>query len=253
MLDYYATPNVRELCHAVKQGKPEAIDEMAAALALHVTNDDVLTPVPNRHGEPGVIGLLCDRVAGLTGCKIWDGVRGRQRASHYETKKNGHSLKEDQLAFRLTDAVPIVTGKHFVVDAIKDTGLTINTAKMLLPNAEPLVFAVVDKEEQDLAYKLLSGCDVSCQAELSRVLSDIDNEGVAFSFVYHALHSNEKAEPTLVDTLKSAFPHATHAGLVRGVEYGFVQHYGIRSKSTAMPSPDSHKNEPEMLSPKIRK
>ena len=166
MLDYYATPNVRELCHAVKQGDTQAVNQMAAALALHVTSNDVLTPVPNRQGEPGVIGYLCERIAERSGCKIWDGVRGKKRASHYDVKKSGRALKEEHLAFYLTDSLPSLTGKHFVVDAIKDTGLTIRAATNLIPNAEPLIFAVVDKEEQALARTLLSASDDNVTSRL---------------------------------------------------------------------------------------
>ena len=253
MLDYYATPNVRELCHAVKQGNAQAIDEMAAALALHVSSNDVLTPVPNRHGVPGVIGDLCERIAALTGCTIWDGVRGQKRASHYDIKKSGLRLHEDQLAFHLIDSLPSLTGKHFVVDAIKDTGLTIRAATNLIPNAEPLTFAVVDKEEQALARVLLNASDVSCDASLALALSNIDDEGVAFSFVYQALQENESAEPALVDTLKSAFPRTTHAGLVSGVEKGFVHHYGIKSNREVALSSDALENRPELPSLRMRK
>ena len=253
MLDYYATPNVRELCHAVKQGNAQAIDEMAAALALHVSSNDVLTPVPNRHGVPGVIGDLCERIAALTGCTIWDGVRGQKRASHYDIKKSGLRLHEDQLAFHLIDSLPSLTGKHFVVDAIKDTGLTIRAATNLIPNAEPLTFAVVDKEEQALARVLLNASDVSCDASLALALSNIDDEGVAFSFVYQALHENESAEPALIDTLKSVFPRATHAGLVGGIEKGFAQSYGIKPNSVVTPPPEEQEKRPELPSLKIKK
>lgn len=253
MLDYYATPNVRELCHAVKQGDTQAVNQMAAALALHVTSNDVLTPVPNRQGEPGVIGHLCERIAERSGCTIWDGVRGKKRASHYDVKKSGRALKEEHLAFYLTDSLPSLTGKHFVVDAIKDTGLTIRAATNLIPNAEPLIFAVVDKEEQALARTLLSASDINCNTSLALALSNIDDEGVAFSFVYQALQENESAEPALVDTLKSAFPRTTHAGLVGGVEKGFIRLYGIKPNREVTLSSDELEKRPDMPSLRIKK
>lgn len=147
MFDYYEIPNVRKICHQAKQGDPAALEIIAQSLAVHVRPEDVVTPVPGRTGDPGIMMAVCQRVADIAECAVWDGIRGANRPSQYTAKKTQGGLNEAALGFYLQAPPPALTGqgRHLIIDTIQDTGLTLNAAINLLPGAEPHPYATVDK------------------------------------------------------------------------------------------------------------
>jgi hypothetical protein len=237
MLDYYATPNVREICHGVKKGELAAILKMAETLSLGISENDIITPVPNRNGEPGVMLRVCKHISVLTGCKVWDGMRGNARASQYESKKKGVSLGRDDLGFKLTDVPPIPSGRHFVVDTIKDTGTTLNAALELLGRAEQLSFAAVDKDVELQAQMLREGITKDDPDALLKALVGIDREDVAFAFVYQSVTKLPAIDGMLSAQLKKQFKNPIHAGLNLGIEKGFVSAFDITAPKREVDSP----------------
>lgn len=230
MFDYYATPNVRDLCHGVKKGDKDAINVIAEFLALQVSADDVLSPVPDRNGVSGIMGLVCERVSELSGCSVWDGIRGAARKSQYESKKNGRSLSEGDLGFSLIGDCPNKNGRHFIVDSIKDTGLTLNTAISLIEGSEPLVFANVDKEAQAQASRLLDSLPDSGINSILMGLKQIEKDSVAFFYLYQAISNNAEFDAVLTRELAERFNYSQHAGVRAAIAHGFVDEFNMERR-----------------------
>lgn len=227
MLDYYATPHVRTLCHLAKQGDQDALLKIAEVLASRIGSNDVITPVPNRKGESGVMRVVCDHIARLTGCSVWDGIKGIARASQYESKKHGQTLSGSELGFSLTAPPPVVRDRHLVIDVIKDTGTTLNAALALLPDAKPLPFAVVDKLSEKNAHNRIEQLGPLSTEGLVSALTMCESENEAFSLVYKAVAAFPLAEDALIQQLKRQYPFTQHAGLRDGMSKGFISAFKL--------------------------
>ena len=237
MLDYYAIPNVRKICHRAKQGDEDALLTVAEVIALQVGPNDIITPVPNRHGESGVMGVICEHVARMTGCAVWDKITGASRESQYASKKNGASLTTKDLAFTLNGEPPEAADRHFVIDTIKDTGTTLNAALALLPGAQSLVFAAVDKDVQLHAENVLRGRPHDDVSNLVSGLKSITQDGVAFSYVYQAVVNNPDVDGELTKQLNKQFPYTQHASLREGMQDGFVAAFNISRHKNPVSQP----------------
>lgn len=235
MLDYYATPNVRALCHQAKTGDPEALLKIAEVLALSVGSNDTITPVPNRQGESGVMAIVCGHIARLTGCTVWDGIRGVARHSQYESKKQGAPLSIADLGLSLKGRPPSTPDRHLIIDIIQDTGTTLTAALSLLPKARPLPFAVVDKQAELSAENSLRQLSSFDTESLVAAFTASRSEREAFAFVHKAVSMHPSAEPALVRQLQKQFPFTQHAGLRAGMVNGFSAHFDLPVSTIAPP------------------
>lgn len=235
MLDYYATPNVRELCHKAKYGDPEALLKIAEVLASNVGSNDTITPVPNRKGESGVMAIVCGHISRLTGCTVWDGLQGVVRPSQYEAKKKGAPLTIADLGLSLKGPPPPSTDRHLIVDIIQDTGTTLNAALTLLPKAKPLPFAVVDKQAELAAENNLRQLHWFEPENLIAALARSGSEREAFAFVYKAVQLHPSAESALIRQLQQQFPFTQHAGLKAGIQSLFSVAFDLRQAAADVP------------------
>lgn len=243
MLDYYATPNVRELCHRAKKGDNDALMQVAEVIAVGINENDTITPVPNRNGEAGVMGDVCKYISEITGCKVWGGIVGAQRQSQYAAKKSGQPLSTMALGFTLSSAIPVVTDRHIVIDVIKDTGTTLGAALALLPGAEAMTFASVDKRAELEAQLILHKLPDMSVHSVTKGLYKATMDNVAFSYVYKAIKMLPDAEDDLIRQLKKQFSYTQHAGIQEGCRQGFVSAFNIKNKTQVLPQSTKNKEE----------
>lgn len=137
--EYYEA-DVPEICHAAKDGDPEAIGLMASEMAKLVRPGTTLVPVPGRTGRATMTLRLADLIAGMVpDTTVADVLRGKPRPSLYELKKNGCAVSADMLGLELKgDAA----GAVMLVDNVVATGTTALAARRLLPGARMLAYAM---------------------------------------------------------------------------------------------------------------
>lgn len=129
----------RWIAHRVKEGDMEAIRLAAERMAPLVPEGSALVPIPSRLGYATATLLLAEEISRLTGAPVADILKGESRASNYESKKQGHPLKVEDLGFRKvgdTDLTPCF------VDNVCDTGVTMASAFLALKRGVGLVFAM---------------------------------------------------------------------------------------------------------------
>ena len=134
----YYTRGVSELCHAVKNGEPDAVRKMARALAAIVPPNAVLVPTPQHCGVAVYTLELCEEIATLTGAAVCDVLRCNPHESLYIARKRGDDAS---LRFYLTGSLP--DSPLFLVDNVISTGKTVEAAsKAIGQQIVPLVYAI---------------------------------------------------------------------------------------------------------------
>lgn len=115
----------------------------------------VLVPMPGHHGMAEQTLELCRSLSDATGIPVCDVLRGYDRISNYEAKKNGTPLTEAQLGLRLMERLP--SGCiPVVVDNVADTGVSAKAAIHALGRGIVLTFAITDvmmQQEERIASK----------------------------------------------------------------------------------------------------
>ena len=135
----YYEEGVPEICHAMKDGDEEAIDKMAKEMARYVSPGTTLIPVPSRNGTATTTKKLAGMIGWYSGCDVADILRGRQRKSVYDMKKEGMSISADMLGMSLDGDIP---AKPVLVDNVVATGTTAMAALSVIPNAKILAYAM---------------------------------------------------------------------------------------------------------------
>jgi hypothetical protein len=225
LLDYYATPDVRELCHKAKQGDPVALNVIAETLSTRIGSSDTIVPTPNRNGEAGVVGDICRRISYITNCNIWDGLVGNKRESIYDAKKRGRPLTGEALGFALKTPPPSTA--LTIIDTIEDTGTTLDAALSLLPNAQSLTFAFVDKEVERTANNQYHISEHSQPLPALKMLTQIPNESVAFHFIRLVMRDLDKGHDAFLESCRSIYTQPKHAGLKTGLRGGFKAEFKL--------------------------
>lgn len=222
MFDYYAASGVRDICRQLKEGDINAVRIVASILATHVCQDDVIVAMPNRFGKPGVMGKVCDLIASKTGCKVWGGLQGESRESVYAVKKRGVPKHDIAINFYLNGDVPSAVGDMFILDGVRDTGVTFDAACKLLPGAKTLFFAQVDKQSELIAQGLVEDLSVYDVPDLFRYLSVEDVDAVAFSCVRFFLRDHPGEAGFILSEADKYFSRTSHFGLRQGLNGAFL-------------------------------
>lgn len=134
----YYTRGVSELCHAVKNGEPDAVRKMAREMVATVPSNAILIPAPQHCGFAVYTLELCKEISALTGANVCDVLRCAPHESLYTARKRGHNVS---LRFYLTDSLP--DNPLFLVDNVISTGKTVEAARKAIgQQIVPLVYAV---------------------------------------------------------------------------------------------------------------
>lgn len=140
----YYDGDARKIAHLLKDNNHKAIEMVAARLSNMISPFAVIVPIPNRCGYARETLELAKVLSKYSGVPIADVLKGNQRDSLYEIKKEGGILTEAELGFRQVSPLPFYR-KPILLDNVADTGLTAKAAYHAIANrGEVLTFAIGD-------------------------------------------------------------------------------------------------------------
>lgn len=125
---YFATGNYRqggrcETAHAMKDGERWAICKAAAEMVQYIPTNAVLVPMPSHTGKATYTLDLCRKIARETAAEVCDYLRGKERETLYNLKKQGRHILPKKLGFFLSQPLP--AGKRvIIIDNVVATGTT---------------------------------------------------------------------------------------------------------------------------------
>lgn len=150
----YTHGYVSNVCHGVKEHNEDCIFEMAEFLALQIDEDCILVPAPQHTGKAEYTLEICEIIKEVSDYDILilDVLNCSPRDTLYNIKKQfqagtGRKFTPEELAkissglFLKEDLKDIDLPIYFV-DNVISTGTTLRDAQKLIPNIEPLVFAI---------------------------------------------------------------------------------------------------------------
>ena len=149
----YSYGYVSDICHGVKNHKESAIEEMAEFLCSQITEDCFLVPAPQHTGKAEYTLKICEYIKEWSDYSIiiLDVLSCTPRDTLYNLKKqmqniNGIFSKEElekiSSGMFLKDDLKDIDLPIYFVDNVIATGTTLRNAQRLIPNIEPLVFAI---------------------------------------------------------------------------------------------------------------
>jgi len=156
---YYHTPNVREICHYVKQTN----DEAARGLAIHIIAEDllnrgvvkqgdVLIPAPQHSGKAEYTKEIADVIAAKTNARVVDILRCIPHIPLYEQRG---IVCSPQIKMYRQGILPEASAYYFI-DNVISTGLTFRLANELLSyRLQPLVYAVDETKNPDIGIGMI--------------------------------------------------------------------------------------------------
>lgn len=125
---FFATGNYRkdgrtETAHAMKEGANWAIIRAAREMAQYIPTNAVLIPMPSHTGRATYTKELCRLIARETAAEVRDILRGSERETLYNLKKQGRHIMPKKLGFYVTEPAP--TDKRIlIIDNVVATGTT---------------------------------------------------------------------------------------------------------------------------------
>lgn len=132
------------IAHALKDNDRKAMKQVAARLSNLISPFSVIVPVPNRCGYARETLELAKELSRQTGVPVADVLKGNERVSLYEMKKQGKTLSEAELGFRKTGTLPFYR-TPILLDNVTATGQTAIAAYHALGNrGEVLTYAIDD-------------------------------------------------------------------------------------------------------------
>ena len=125
---FFATGNYRkdgrtETAHAMKEGANWAIIRAAREMVQYIPTKAVLVPMPSHTGRATYTKDLCRLIARDTAAEVCDYLRGKERETLYNLKKQGRHILPAKLGFYLSQPLP--AGKRvIIIDNVVATGTT---------------------------------------------------------------------------------------------------------------------------------
>ena len=125
---FFATGNYRkdgrsETAHAMKEGANWAIIRAAREMVKYIPTNAVLVPMPSHTGRATYTKDLCRLIARETAAEVCDYLRGKERETLYNLKKQGRHILPAKLGFYLSQPLP--AGKRvIIIDNVVATGTT---------------------------------------------------------------------------------------------------------------------------------
>ena len=132
---------IRDVAHALAKGEDWAIEVAAKEMSEFVPSNSILVPIPSSQGNTSNNLKLAQAISNISNCEVLDSITSLPRDSQKSRRHvgiPGHSEKE--IETQLTK--PCDTNKNFIlIDNVRTTGATINSALRVLPCASYLVYA----------------------------------------------------------------------------------------------------------------
>lgn len=125
---YFATGNYRadrrnETAHAMKEGANWAIIRAAREMVQYIPTNAVLVPMPSHTGRATYTLELCRMLAKETAAEVRDILRGSERETLYDLKKQGRHIMPKKLGFYVTEPAP-TNRRILIIDNVVATGTT---------------------------------------------------------------------------------------------------------------------------------
>jgi hypothetical protein len=202
MLDYYATPNVRESYKEMLAGDKATIHAIAASIATQIDRDDVLIPVP---GDNGMMSEVCKMIAQQTGCQVRESLR-------YEPA-NGLILNELHNTHTSYNAV--------IVGSVDGISRNLELAKKLLPRVQVKAFASVNAVASQTANKLMANIGQKSPFETLKELAFKGHDATAFSFTQLLIRDYPDRKKDIIREAAANFERTSHSAFSEGIKTGF--------------------------------
>lgn len=137
-------PCSRMMAHALKDGNWSTVIEAAYLMAPLVPKNAVLIPMPSHSGYADAMLKLAKAISWISGAEVLDVLKGKQRKTVYELKRNGKKVSASDLGYYTTASIP--EGKvAVVVDNVCDTGLNATAAANAIGGCVLITYAVTSK------------------------------------------------------------------------------------------------------------
>ena len=140
----YYDGDTPKIAHALKNNNRKAMEQVAAKLSNLISPFSIIVPIPNRCGYARETLELANELSRQSGVPVADVLKGNERASLYDMKKQGRMLSEAELGFRKTGSLPFFR-TPILLDNVTATGRTAIAAYHALGNrGEVLTYAIDD-------------------------------------------------------------------------------------------------------------
>jgi hypothetical protein len=202
MLDYYATPNVRESYKEMLAGDKATIHAVAASIATQIDRDDVLIPVP---GDNGMMSAVCKMIAQQTGCQVQDSLRqDPAKGLVLNTLRNAHS-----------------PNNAVIIGSVDGISRNLELAKALLPQAQIKAFASVNTTASQTARKLMANVGQKSPFETLKELAFNGNDATAFAFTQLLIRDYPDRKTDIIREATANFERTSHSAFSEGLKTGF--------------------------------
>lgn len=157
---YFATGNYRqgnrcETAHAMKEGANWAIIRAAREMVRYIPTNAVLVPMPSHTGRATYTLDLCRLIARETAATVCDYLRGSERETLYNLKKQGRKPTPKKLGFYLSQPLP--TDKRvLIIDNVVATGTTAAAAVRAIGGGVVFAYAAATNSQQRKDLKRLT-------------------------------------------------------------------------------------------------
>lgn len=130
--------------HLLKDNDEMAVEKVAKELSNLLPPFSVIVPIPNRCGFARETLCLARTLSRISKVPVADVLKGNERESLYEVKKQGKMLTEQELGFRQVGVLPFYR-RPILLDNVAATGATAIAAYHALGNrGEVLTYAIDD-------------------------------------------------------------------------------------------------------------
>ena len=136
--------HIRNIAQGLAKGDIQAIQEAAKDMAKYVPSNTVLVPIPSSQGNTSNNLKLAQEIAKITNCKVMDILTSQPRDSQKSRRRQGiPGHKTEDIKTDLTNMCD--TNNIILIDNVRTTGATIDSAKQKLPCASYLVYAQAEE------------------------------------------------------------------------------------------------------------
>lgn len=136
---------IRETNLAILNGEEWALQAAAHDMAAFVTDEVVLVPIPSSKGKTDINLKLAQAISDVAHCEVMDILVSNARESQRLRRKSGkRGLGKEDIQTMLKH--PYTGTKHVVlIDNVRATGATIDSALAVLSAASYLVYAQAEE------------------------------------------------------------------------------------------------------------
>jgi hypothetical protein len=214
MLDYFATPHVRECFKAMLAGDRVAVHTIAASIATQIESDDILVPVP---GDNNMMSAVCKIIAQQTGCQVQDTLRQDPATGLVINTPRNAQIPQNAILIGSVDGV-----SH-----------NLKLAKALLSTVRVKTFAKVNEEAYHAAQKLMVSVGKKSPFETLKELAFEGKDATAFAFTRLLIRDYPDRKTDIVREATVNFKNTAHSSFREGLKEGFDGDLAL------MRSPDS--------------